>query len=342
MRLINTKTILPEAFPNPETPRMPDYVILSHKWGKREVTLQEMLEPSPELRTSAGYEKVNRCCEQAAAIGFEYIWIDTCCIDKTNNVELTEALNSMFHWYRNARVCFCYLADVPSSDEPRSKDSKFGKSRWFTRGWTLQELIAPLHLIFFGDDWVEIGTKASLQEVISDITGVSSQVLLMNHAGDISVAQRMAWASGRETTKVEDKAYCLMGFFGVSMPIIYGEGDKAFRRLQLEIMKLSDDHSIFSWTTEASQTQGRGLLAWSPDEFANCSDVHQFSDDLQTSPYSMTNKGLHMKLPLIPFGTYDNKELFLAVLNCQRKEGPQYEDRYPLGIYLQREQRNNR
>lgn len=170
-------------------------------------------------------------------------------------------------------ICFSYLADVPSSDDPRSEDSKFRKSRWFTRGWTLQELIALLHVTFFGDDWVEIGTKSSLQEVILDNTGVSPQVLLMNHAGDISVAQWMAWASGRETTKVEDKVYCLMGFYGVSMPVMYGEGNNAFRRLQLEIMKLLDDHSIFSWTTEASQDQGRGLLARCPEELADYSDV---------------------------------------------------------------------
>ena len=341
MRLLNTKTILPEAFPNPETPYIPDYAILSHKWGQKEVSLQEMQKPSPELRSTAGYQKVKRCCEQAASVGFEYVWIDTCCIDKTNNVELTEALNSMFHWYRKSRVCYSYLADVPSSDEPRSENSKFRKSTWFTRGWTLQELLAPLYVVFFGDDWTEIGTKSSLQEVISDISGIDSQVLLTSYAGEISVAQRMAWASKRETARVEDKAYCLMGFFGVNMPMIYGEGEKAFIRLQLEIMKLSDDHSIFAWTGHGhghDQKQGRGLLASSPKEFVNCSNVRRFGDDTQTSAFSMTNKGLHIKLPLISCGNPSEKNLFLAVLNCQRKKGEQYEDRYPLGIYLQRVQ----
>ena len=128
----------------------------------------------------------------------------------------------MFHWYRNSRVCYSYLDDVPSSDEPRSENSRFRKSRWFTRGWTLQELLAPLYVVFFGSDWTEIGTKSSLQEVISDITGIDSQVLLTNYGGEISVAQRMAWASKRETSRVEDEAYCLMGFFGVNMPMLYG------------------------------------------------------------------------------------------------------------------------
>ena len=337
MRLLNTRKIVPEAFPNPRTPYIPDYAVLSHRWGKTEVSLQEIENPSQELRDTDGYQKVKRCCEQAASVGFDYVWIDTCCIDKTNNAELTEALNSMFHWYRNSRVCYSYLDDVPSSDEPGSENSRFRKSRWFTRGWTLQELLAPLYVVFFGSDWTEIGTKSSLQEVISDITGVDSQVLLTNYGGEISVAQRMAWASKRETSRVEDEAYCLMGLFGVNMPMLYGEGNDAFRRLQLEIMKLSDDQSIFAWSGY-DQRWRRGLLASSPKEFVNCSNVRRYGDDSQTSAFSMTNKGLHIQLPLIPCGNPYEKNLFQAVLACQRKRGEQYPDRYPLGIYLQRDQ----
>ena len=337
MRLLNTKKILPEAFPNPKIPWIPDYAILSHRWGKTEVSLQEILNPSPELCDTVGYQKVKRCCEQAASVGFDYVWIDTCCIDKTNSAELTEALNSMFHWYRNSQVCYSYLDDVPSSDEPRAENSRFRESRWFTRGWTLQELLAPLYVVFFGSDWTEIGTKSSLQEVISDVTGVDSQVLLTNYGGEISVAQRMAWASKRETARVEDEAYCLMGFFGVNMPMLYGEGNNAFIRLQLEIIKLSDDQSIFAWTGY-NQKGGRGLLASSPKEFVNCSNVRRYGDDSQTSVFSMTNKGLHIELPLISCGNPSEKNLFQAVLACQRKQGEQYPDRYPLGIYLQRDQ----
>lgn len=337
MRLLNTKKIVPEAFPNPKTPYIPDYAILSHRWGKTEVSLQEIENPSQELCDTVGYQKVKRCCEQAASVGFDYVWIDTCCIDKRNNVELTEALNSMFQWYRNSRVCYSYLDDVPSSDEPRSEDSRFRQSRWFTRGWTLQELLAPLYVVFFGSDWTEIGTKSSLQEVISDITGVDSQVLLTNYSGEISVAQRMAWASKRETARVEDEAYCLMGLFGVNMPMLYGEGNNAFIRLQLEIINLSDDQSIFAWSGY-NQQGGRGLLASSPKEFVNCSNVRRYGDDSQTSAFSMTNKGLHIELPLIPCGNPSEKNLFQAVLACQRKQGAGYRDRYPLGIYLQRDQ----
>ena len=327
MRLLNTKTIILETFPNPETPRIPDYAILSHTWGQREVSFQEMQRPSPELLKTAGYVKVRRFCEQAISVGFEYAWVDTCCVDKTNNVELAEALNSMFQWYRDAEVCYSYLADVPSSDRPLSKTSKFRKSRWFTRGWTLQELLAPLYVVFFGDDWTEIGTKSSLQEAISSVTGIHSQVLLMNYAGEISVAQRMAWASRRETARVEDKAYCLMGLFRVNMPMVYGEGENAFTRLQLEILKSSDDHSIFAWTAhESDWEQQRGFLARSPKEFANCGDVRRSTENLQTSAFSMTNKGLHIQLPLIPCGIPPDKSLYLAVLSCQGRGGR------PLGI----------
>ena len=338
MRLLNTKTILTEAFPNSETPRIPEYAILSHKWEKEEISLQEMQNPSPELRRKAGYKKVRRFCEQAASVGFEYAWVDTCCIDKTNNVELTEAINSMFQWYRGAQVCYSYLADVPSSDQPQSINSEFRKSAWFTRGWTLQELLAPLYVVFFGDDWTEIGSKASLREVISNITGIPSEVLLMNTEAEISVAQRMAWAANRETSRVEDRAYCLLGLFGISMPMIYGEGERAFTRLQLEIMKSSDDQSLFAWTsckTGQFQNQRRGLLARSPEEFLNCHKFHRSVDSSQTSAFSMTNKGLHIELPLLSLGRPPDKIWYLAILNCQNKVG------CPLGIYLQKDEENS-
>jgi hypothetical protein len=138
------------------------------------------------------------------------------------------------------------------------------KSRWFTRGWTLQELLAPLSIIFFNKDWKELGTKASLAKEISTITGIPRVVLLMNSKEEFSVAQIMSWAAKRETTREEDMAYSLLGLFGVNMPMIYGEGKKAFRRLQLEIMKASEDHSIFAWVGAGHE---RGPLALSPAEF---------------------------------------------------------------------------
>ena len=178
--------------------------------------------------------------------------------------------------------------------------------------------------MFFDGEWTEVGTKSSLQDVISDITGIWSPVLLMNRQAEISVAQRMFWASNRVTTKVEDKAYCLMGLFGVNMPLIYGEGENAFLRLQLEILKSSDDHSIFAWTGD-SQRGVSGLLARSPKDFGSCSNIGRIHDEEETLPFSMTNKGLRITLPLIPING-----LFLAVLNCRRRSYCQ------LAVYLQK------
>ncbi|PVH79423.1 HET-domain-containing protein [Cadophora sp. DSE1049] len=173
MRLINTKTLGIESFPRFEHPTIPAYAILSHRWGADEVSLQEMQDPSPSLPSKLGYQKVLKCCEVAGSFGFEYIWIDTCCIDKTNKVELTEAINSMFNYYRDADVCYAYLVDVPSDDQLEAEESRFRKSSWFTRGWTLQELLGPETVIFYGNDWKEIGTKSSLPEIISGITSIS-------------------------------------------------------------------------------------------------------------------------------------------------------------------------
>jgi hypothetical protein len=322
-----------ENFGTPDKPNVPDYAILSHRWGKQELSLQELKDRTPEMESTEGFRKIQRCCQEAASVGFEYVWIDTCCMDKTDQVEITEALNSMFQWYRSAQVCYTYMSDVDSKEDPRAENSSFRKSQWFKRGWTLQELLAPQYVIFFDADWNEIGTKSSLQELITEISGIPSQVLLMNHGGEISIAQRMSWAAKRETQKVEDKAYCLLGLFGVSMPMIYGEGEKAFHRLQVEIMKLSDDASIFAWTND-SQGAERGLLATSPAEFKDCADVRRYG---ASSEFSVTNKGISMKLPLIPHGKSSDgkKDVMLGVLSCQRKQGVNYPDRYPLAIYLE-------
>jgi hypothetical protein len=236
---------------------IPSYAILSHRWGDEEVTFQDI--KGACAATRKGHEKVKKCCELARRRGFKYIWMDTCCIDKTSSVELSEAINSMYRWYQDARECYAYLADVQS-------ESEFRNSAWFTRGWTLQELIAPSILIFLNEQWKELGDKKSLNQLVFDRTGIPVRIL----SGDddletASIAQRMSWAAKRRTTKIEDRAYSLMGIFGINMPLLYGEGELALVRLQEEIMKVSDDHSIFAWKCKG-QNHG-GLLATSPDAF---------------------------------------------------------------------------
>ena len=207
---------------------------------------------------------------------YNWIWIDTCCVDKTSSAELSEAINSMYAWYQGASMCIAYLQDVPdpTSIGPQSEDSHtmimFRSSRWFTRGWTLQELIAPRTVVFVSEGWIPIGSKATLSKVLEEITGIPSSVLLFDCAiEDISIAQRMSWAASRDTTRIEDRAYSLMGLFRVHMPTIYGEGKKAFLRLQEEIMKRSPDQTLFSWHINHDMTGPQsGLLAEDPKNFA--------------------------------------------------------------------------
>lgn len=195
--------------------------------------------------------KIRCCCDYARAHGYPYIWIDTCCIDKTSSAELSEAINSMFAWYSLAAICYIYLSDVSASDDPAAPDSSFRRSRWFKRGWTLQELIVPSRSIFLTRDWRKIGTKAILANIVESVTKIDIDILLhKRQLHTVSVAARMAWAAGRETTRVEDEAYCLMGVFGVRFPVIYGEGSQAFIRLQEEIMRRIPDQSLFLWGFE--------------------------------------------------------------------------------------------
>ncbi|KAF3003092.1 hypothetical protein E8E13_007957 [Curvularia kusanoi] len=243
---------------------IPPYAILSHTWGSRdeEVSFQEMENGSG--KTKLGYEKIVFCGRQAAEDGLDYFWVDTCCIDKTSSAELSEAINSMYVWYQAARVCYAYLSDV-TSIEPRLE------SRWFTRGWTLQELIAPAEVVFYNRQWERLGTKLDLAQTVKDCTGIPIRVLCEHDDLDsFSVAQKMSWAASRQTTRVEDRAYCLLGVFGINMPLIYGEGENAFIRLQEEIMKITDDHSLFAWQ---SRDDRGGCLATSPSSFSRCADV---------------------------------------------------------------------
>ncbi|KAJ4264479.1 hypothetical protein NW762_005679 [Fusarium torreyae] len=256
MRLINVETLELESFVGELGRPIPTYAILSHVWTTEEVSFQEMtgLQPLPE--ELKGYRKIVDFCAKAQVEGFEWAWIDTCCIDKTSSAELSEAINSMFQWYRNAAACYVYLDDVTCTENPVSPGSRFRQSRWFTRGWTLQELLAPHEVIFLADDWREIGTKSNLSTAISEVTKIDVITLLKHTWKHVSIAMIMSWASMRKTTRLEDQAYSLLGLFDVNMPLIYGEGHKAFYRLQVEIMKFTNDDSLFAWSTEPLDNHG--------------------------------------------------------------------------------------
>jgi hypothetical protein len=233
---------------------IPSYAILSHTWeADNEVTFQDFKDGVESSK--AGYRKIQFCGEQARKDGLQYFWVDSCCINQTNSVELHEAINSMFRWYSKSQVCYAYLSDVQLDGYPdelvdTGKGDFLRPCRWFTRGWTLQELLAPKKVIFFDSNWKRIGTKVSYCKAISSITGINAACLLEPSKlfGELH-ATRMGWASKRKTSRDEDIAYCLMGMFNLHMPLGYGEGkSKAFKRLLHELVRVSSgSHSLLAW-----------------------------------------------------------------------------------------------
>ncbi|KAB8202362.1 heterokaryon incompatibility protein-domain-containing protein [Aspergillus parasiticus] len=324
MRLLRTRTIELVEFP-PD--RIPPYAILSHTWGEEEVLFTDMQHHRGQTKSS--WPKVQGACAQARADGFDYVWIDTCCIDKSSSAELSEAINSMFTWYANAEVCYAYLSDVTMREGHSGAEvntAEFEQSRWFTRGWTLQELLAPSEVVFFSRDWVRFGERSSLANWLMDITRIDEAVLrnkvrLLERSRPLfqrSIAQRMSWAARRQTTRPEDMAYCLVGIFSVNMPMLYGEGGKkAFLRLQEEIMKQSDDQTIFAWTNKrAPKYSLSGLLATTPAHFEDSQDIIAYQQWEPTPPYAMTNRGLRIDLPLHSLTRERRGHDIIALLRC--------------------------
>jgi hypothetical protein len=300
MRLIDTQSLQVTEFSGVWSARV--YVILSHRWGPEEVTLQDMEKfPRPaSLTARQGYKKIEDFCRIARERGFRYGWVDTCCIDKTSSTELSEAINSMFEWYERSIACYVHLLDAETRDD-------ILQSEWFTRGWTLQELIAPKRLIFFSSSWVPIGTKASLGKEIEEKHGVPNGAFSINDHEMWSTSQILSWAAKRRTTRVEDRAYSLLGLLRINMPLIYGEGMKALIRLQQEVIKKSADQSIFAWT-------GQSIFGYFADNlrnFEHCSNIVAE----ESTEFQITNRGLRIELPLVPtgYGSFD------GILACRHK-----------------------
>ena len=298
-------------------PPTSDEPLLSPIWNYREL--------SPKIREA---------CRVARENGYRYIWIDSCCIDKTSSSELSESINSMYQWYARADVCYAFLPDVPTEEDHQRRGSHFRKSRWFRRGWTLQELIAPLDVRFLSVEWTFVGSKESLADIIVEITKIHHNALLnIEPLEEFSVAQRLSWAARRETTRAEDRAYSLLGIFDINMPTLYGEGQRAFRRLQEEIMRRTPDQSLFAWTDLGSPLDlvcllndanikdiqvrlWRRSVSFLPPFchfYKRCSSIEALSHDevarrLQLQPmdlparrYEFTPYGISVQLPVISF-----------------------------------------
>jgi hypothetical protein len=251
-------------------------------------------------KDSPGPKKIVKCCEIAASDSLEWVWIDTYCIDKNSSAELSEAIKSMYRWYAKAEICYAYLADVTTAvgaDLSRLFSTgqecgfdydeyialyeangdipvEFRQSKWFTRGWTLQELLASNHLLFLTKNWTPFGTKFNVANKINAVTGIPMNTLGWGPVSPLrpfSVAQKMSWAADWVTSRIEDIAYCLLGILGVNMPLLYGEGRRAFRRLQEELLKGPADETIFMW--DRSGDDNGALLVPSPRVFKKCGEV---------------------------------------------------------------------
>ena len=328
MRLINTSSLELRDFQDAKV-LSGSYAILSHVWEQDEVSFHafQNAEARQQLR---GWGKIASGCRVARELDYRYLWVDTCCIDKSSSAELSEAINSMWKWYARSGVCLAYLVDVETGAcVDAAGRREFEASRWFTRGFTLQELVAPAHVRFYNRDWSMFGTRANrgTQFGIMNATGITRDDLDEIRAGRqdrISVARRMSWAAPRTTTRAEDRAYCLMGLFDVHMPLLYGEGGRrAFYRLQLEILRQSADESVFAWTGDPTGAgTPHGMLAAHPRQFLTSGDVETQSVTARP-PYHMTNRGLQIDLHLEPIPepvaathTYWNIVLARARLNC--------------------------
>ncbi|KAH7349796.1 heterokaryon incompatibility protein-domain-containing protein [Plectosphaerella cucumerina] len=278
------------------------YAILSHRWQQSEVLFDQATRCANDLRrttgrhANAGMDKILGACITARQLSIEWMWIDSCCINKTYSAELLEALNSMFNWYKDAVVCITFLGDVisrgPTSASPDSPavfhDERTGKpSVWFTRGWTLQELLAPTKMYFYDANWRFFGSRTQLAVALARITGIARPYLTgERHFRDACIATKMSWMAGRTTTREEDMAYSMAGIFNVSLDAQYGEGRNAFMRLQRALLAKNDE-SLFAWKMPVAGLPGDhdhrvpipsvglgprewGLLAASPAWFADC------------------------------------------------------------------------
>ncbi|KAI0715808.1 hypothetical protein C8T65DRAFT_643271 [Cerioporus squamosus] len=351
MRLLNTRT---GEFIWVENSHQLRYAILSHVWCKdprRETSYHDIIRFQDEVRSSrerreilpedavlskASY-KIRGACALARADGIDWLWADTCCIDKASSAELEGAINAMYTWYSASTVCYAFLQDVDAHEDPYTPESGFRQSEWHARGWTLQELIAPQVVLFFSRSWRFIGAKHGMAGLIADVTGVDREVIAGHCAVNaVSVARRMSWASRRVTTKREDEAYSLMGIFGVHIPVVYGEGSMAFLRLQEEILKRVPDESIFVWDraldprtatrsphhSPSYEDAHTALFASSPALFSASADVVSLSKDrlsevlgipIHPPTYTATAHGLRVTLPLLRLA----EDAFAAVLACQ-------------------------
>ncbi|OAX35521.1 hypothetical protein K503DRAFT_364265 [Rhizopogon vinicolor AM-OR11-026] len=254
-------------------------VMLSHRWEENEPLLHNIQDKNVyELHALSGIAKSQSFCKTARDAGYRWAWIDTCCIDQTNNVEVQQSVNSMFLWYRHAALTIIYLSDVPRS----SKSGALAMSIWNKRGWTVQEFLAPKVVLFYQHDWTLYLDDRSpnhkdcpaIMRELGDATGIDAQALGAFYPGMRGARDKLQWVSRRVTTLQEDVAYSLFGIFDVHLAVIYGEKKhNALGRLLQEVVAQSGDITCLDWVGKSS-------------EFNSClpADIASYGAPPSTSP----------------------------------------------------------
>ncbi|KAK5682110.1 hypothetical protein LTS10_005235 [Elasticomyces elasticus] len=300
------------------------YAILSHRWGSQEVSYKEWEDRNHgQLRERQGYAKIRGACEQAERDGLVYLWVDTICINKADNAELSESINSMYAWYQNAAVCYAHLSDVSGRTPPQKGANQvaFHHSEWFRRGWTLQELLAPSKVVFFASDWSVLGNLTDLVRLVSEAAGIPETVLCHDTAPqDCTIAQRLSWASRRTTHRVEDMTYSLLGLLDINMSLRYGEGRRAFFRLQRKLLRKPDDLTVLAWDSQ-DPTLRPQLFATSPVDFASSGSVRLAEHIANDAEYSLNNLGLTGVFPVVEQQSSRGNSR-LVPLYCYRCDNP--------------------
>ncbi|KAI0365563.1 HET-domain-containing protein [Pilatotrama ljubarskyi] len=326
MRLLHAQTCRLRLFPDPNS--RPSYLILSHVWQAHEWTFQDVdsLRGHPDPRALVS-DKIRSFCFLAEREGFDWVWIDTCCVDKSSSAELSEAVNSMYLWYSQAVLCYAYLHDVSTDGHPAALEDRFVRSVWFTRGWTLQELLAPSCLFFLSCDWRLLGTKEQWADVIQTHFRIDHAVLTRaEYIHEVSIARRLSWAAGRRTTRPEDRAYSLMGLFRVHMPVVYGEGPtKAFHRLQAEILKqCAPDQSLFAWgSLDRNEAPTRPAYSLRDNTILDSEDgrLHLITSSVRQDLFARVEGGLLAPSPDFFAQAYDiepiSQRAFMRILGIQ-------------------------
>lgn len=266
--LIQTKNLIKEDFITEVIRTYFRYAMLSHKWNIDEPLFNELPNGVFAPGLPPRFSKLRSFCEVAKCLGLGWAWCDTCCINKESSAELDEAITSMFRWYRDSALTIVYFFDISGF----SRDDLI-KSKWFKRGWTLQELLAPRVMRFYDRTWTPcVRGPAYNHKLVPEwlhalqcATGIPPSALQEFTPGPDNPREKLRWASARSTTRGEDQAYCLFGIFDLTLQPQYGEGEKAFGRLLAELIRITQDTGLLDWNGKRSERCS--ILPASPSGF---------------------------------------------------------------------------